>query len=350
MDTTGDGDWRDRWSLEDLPQPTDDPARARLDIDIFGYCLLHNTVPEPLLSAVRARLDDQAAAEKRLGLAFEDGGPRQQWGQFRDAAGRLRGDAFTAANGGINQRVWMLVNKGGPFRKVLALAPMLDLVGHVLGEEFLLSSFTANIAKPGGVPMALHTDQWWAPEPTRRGRRPLPVGSMTRSRFDHDAALGAAPPPTLAPAAVSNVLVMLDGMTTANGGTRVVPGSHLAGRHPDPARDGNVATVAAEGPPGCAIITDGRLWHGTGANTGDSDRAALILTFCGPQYRPQENYTLGTRPELLDDLPARTRALLGFKVWWAYGRTGDPTDDFIDPRAPLIGELHTDDSPWAPLA
>ena len=88
----------------------------------------------------------------------------------------------------------------------------------------------------------------------------------------------------------------------------------------------------------------------TGANTGDSDRAALILTFCGPQYRPQENYTLGTRPELLDDLPARTRALLGFKVWWAYGRTGDPTVDFIDPRAPLIGELHTDDSPWEPLA
>ncbi|MEC8850971.1 MAG: hypothetical protein VXX43_03305, partial [Pseudomonadota bacterium] len=173
MDTTGDGDWRDRWSLEDLPQPTDDPARARLDIDIFGYCLLHNTVPEPLLSAVRARLDDQAAAEKSLGLAFEDGGPRQQWGQFRDAAGHLRGNAFTAANGGINQRVWMLVNKGAPFREVLALAPMLDVVGHVLGEEFLLSSFTANIAKPGGVPMALHTDQWWAPEPTRRGRRPL---------------------------------------------------------------------------------------------------------------------------------------------------------------------------------
>ena len=86
MDTTGDGDWRDRWSLEDLPQPTDDPARARQDIDIFGYCLLRDTVPEPLLSAVRARLDDQAA-EKRLGLAFEDGGPRQQWGQFRDAAG-----------------------------------------------------------------------------------------------------------------------------------------------------------------------------------------------------------------------------------------------------------------------
>ena len=176
----------------------------------------------------------------------------------------------------------MLVNKGAPFREVLALTPMLDLVGHVLGAEFLLSSFTANIAKPGGVPMALHTDQWWAPEPSRRGRRPLPVGSMTRSRFDHDPALGAAPPPTLAPAAVSNVLVMLNGMTAANGGTRVVPGSHLAGRHPDPARDGNVATVAAEGPPGCAIITDGRLWHGTGANTGDSDRAALILTSLRP--------------------------------------------------------------------
>ena len=112
---------------------------------------------------------------------------------------------------------------------------------------------------------------------------------MTRNRSDHDAALGAAPPPTLASAAVSNVFVMLNGMATAKGGTRVVPGSHLAGRHPDPARDDNVTTVAAEGPPGCAIITDGRLWHATGANTGDSHRAALILTFCGPQYLPQEN-------------------------------------------------------------
>ena len=94
METTSDGtgDWRDRWSPDDLPRPTDDPARARQDIDIFGYCLLRDTVPEPLLTAVRARLAEQAAAEKRLGLAFEDGGPRQQWGQFRDA-GPPRADA-----------------------------------------------------------------------------------------------------------------------------------------------------------------------------------------------------------------------------------------------------------------
>ena len=78
MDTTGAGDWRDRWFLKDLPQPTDNPARAGLDVDIFGHCFLRDTVPEPLLSAVRGRLEGQAAVEKRLGPAFEDGGPRQQ--------------------------------------------------------------------------------------------------------------------------------------------------------------------------------------------------------------------------------------------------------------------------------
>ena len=186
--------------------------------------------------------------------------------------------------------------------------------------------------------MDFHTDQWWAPEPTRPGRRNLPVGSMTRTTFDYDADL-SDPPPMMAPAACSNVLFMLNGMTEANGGTRVVPGSHRFGRHPNKDRDKSVPWVAAEGPPGCAIITDSRLWHGTGSNVGNTDRLAMILTFCGPQYRPQENYTVGIRPEVYSRLSEHAKALLGFKVWWAYGRTGDPNVDFIDPKEVSTGEL-----------
>ena len=186
--------------------------------------------------------------------------------------------------------------------------------------------------------MPLHTDQWWAPEPTRRGRRNLPVGSIERSRFDCDEEL-TDEPPMISPAACSNVLFMLNGMTEENGGTRIVPESHMAARHPDPERDKDVGTVAAEGPPGCAIITDGRVWHGTGANTGNSDRYALILTLCGPQYRPQENYTVGLRPEVYERVSDQIRALLGFKVWSGYGRTADPTVEFIAPDDTHIGEV-----------
>ena len=326
------------WGKEALPRPTTDLDRVRADIDRWGYALLEDALQEPLLARCRERVAEQAAAEKRLGLAFEDGGPTQQWGAFRDDDGRIRAEAFREENGGVNQRVWMLVNKGRCFVDALDQDRLLDAVEHVLGEEYLLSSYTANIARPGGVAMNLHTDQWWAPEPTRAGRRNLPVGSITRTRFDRDESLGDEPA-MMAPAAVSNALIMLDGMTERNGGTRVVPGSHLFGRHPDPERDRDVVSVAAEGPPGCAIVTDGRLWHGTGANVTNTDRTALIMTFCGPQYRPQENYTVGLRPELLDTLSDRLRSLLGFKVWWAYGRTGDPTVEYIDPRDEHVGEL-----------
>ena len=330
-----------RGTKQDLPHPTEDLERAASDIDRWGYALLQNALPEPLRSHCLQRLDEQARAEKQRGQAFEDGGPTQQWGAFRDEDGRLRPEAFTAANGGVNQRVWMLVNKGRCFIEALEQKRVLGTVRHVLGGEILVSSFTANIAKPGGVPMPLHTDQWWAPEPTRPDRRNLPVGSITRTTFDRDDAL-TEQPPLIAPAACSKVLFMLNGMTEENGGTRLVPGSHRFGRHPDPERDEGVETVAAEGPPGCAIITDGRLWHGTGANVGNTDRYAMIITFCGPQYRPQENYTVGVRPEVYATLSDQAKALLGFKVWSGYGRTSDPTVEFISPDDALTGELRPD--------
>lgn len=326
------------WTKSDLPKPTTDIDRARNDIDRWGYCLLEDALPPELNARCLERLQEQAAAEIQLGEAFEDGGPQQQWGAFRDKDGKLRADAFTAANGGINQRVWMLPNKGACFVDAISEPRVLEAVGHVLGQSFLLSVCSANIAKPGGVAMPLHTDQWWAPEPTRSGRRNLPVGSIQRTQFDRDEEL-PDPPPMMAPASCSNVLYMLNGMTEENGGTRIVPGSHMAGRHPDPERDKGIETVAAEGPPGCAIITDGRVWHGTGANIGNSQRYALILTYCGPQYRTQENYTVGLRPEVYETCSEEVKALLGFKVWSGYGRTADPTVEFITRDDELLGEL-----------
>ena len=326
------------WTLEELPKPTSDVIQATQDIEQCGYCLLENAVPEPLLSQCQNRLVEQAEAEKEQQIAFEDGGPDQQWGDFTDRNGRVRNEAFTEKNGGVNQRVWMLLNKGRAFRDILELKLVNKIVGGILGEHFILSSFSANIARPGGIAMPLHTDQWWAPEPTTRGEKYLPVGSITRDCFNiRDKDL--PPPLMLAPPAVSNVLIMLDGMSEQNGGTRLVPKSHLMGRHPDPQFDSKIETIAAEGPPGCAIITDGRIWHGTGANLTSRDRKAVLITFCGPQYRPQENYTVGTRKEVLANASDRLRELLGLKVWCGYGRTGDPTVDYINPNDPLTGEL-----------
>jgi ectoine hydroxylase-related dioxygenase (phytanoyl-CoA dioxygenase family) len=320
-----------------LPQPTTDLERARADLDESGYCLLADAMDATCRQALLTRLKQQAEAEKQLGLAFEDGGPTQQWGGFRDADGGIRAAAFRAENGGINQRVWMLPNKGRVFLDLLIHARVNELVSYVLGDEFLLSSYTANIAKPGGVKMNLHTDQWWMPEPVRRERRGLPVGSMTRTCFDSDADNDHH---MIAPAACCNVIWMLSDFSASNGATRVVPGSHRSGRHPDPEHDKDVATVGAVAPAGSALITDGRLWHGTGANIGNQPRYALLTTYCGPQFRPQENFTVGLSDTVMRDAPPQLLALFGFKVWHAYGRTGHPTVDYIERHELLPGELN----------
>ena len=109
------------WTKSQLPTPTNDLDKVANDIDQWGYGLLEDALSEPLLTKTRARLLEQAAAELQFGLAFEDGGPSQKWGDFRDPDGALRSEVFTSANGGINQRVWLLPNKGEEFLEVLEI-------------------------------------------------------------------------------------------------------------------------------------------------------------------------------------------------------------------------------------
>ena len=315
---------------KNYPKPTKSIKVAKNDLTKWGYCLLENSIPADLNKKVLERLIEQAEAEKKLNIAYEDGSKTKKWGEFDK----------NKDNTGINQRVWMLPNKGKVFLEILEPHNYVDCVKQVVGSEYLISSFGANIAKPGGVAMDLHTDQWWLPDPVRRNEDFLPSGSINRKKFNikvnkdisNNNELISRP-------AVSNVLIMLNGMTKENGGTLIVPGSHLFGRHPDKNIDKNIETISAEGPPGCAIITDGRVWHGTGANISKEERLAILITFCGPQFRPQENFTLGIKKEIFSQLNNYQKELFGFKVWNGYGRIGNPTDTFLDIENKEIGEL-----------
>ena len=314
-----------------LPMPTTDLGQCISGLESSGYCYLADALSSVEVLQLQQRLSEQAKAEEQHGVAYKDGGTNQNWGNFRDEQGELRPAAFDPAAGGSNQRIWMLVNKGRLFVDLLQHSNVRNIVSSILGDEYILSSHIANIARPGGVTMRLHTDQWWMPPPTRPNRRHLPAGSVNRTRFDIDEIHGAA----ISPPVVVNVLWMLDPFTEENGATRLVPGSHLLGRQPDP----DAISIAATAPAGTALVVDGRTWHGTGANIGGGERRAVLTTFCAPQFRPQENYTVGTRSEVLARADDDLRTLLGFKIWNAYGRTGHPTDKFISPGAELIGEL-----------
>mgnify|MGYP001163485489 FL=1 len=301
------------------------------DLESKGFCYVEKAMDIKEVSNLKKRLSEQALAEEQLGVAYREGGPNVNWGDFYDEDGKIRKDAYINSKETPNQRVWMLVNKGQVFVNLLKKPSIRKIMDFMLGDEYILSSHGANIVRPGNSPMPLHTDQWWMPPPTRKGRRHLPAGSINRKLFDNDEIHRVA----ISPPVVFNVVWMLDSFKEKNGATRLVPGSHLFGKQPVK----GTKSISVEAPSGTALILDGRTWHGTGANIGKTQRRSILTTFCSPQFRPQENYTVGIKRKVLKTADNDLRSLLGLKVWNAYGRIGHPTDEFIDLDAQLIGEI-----------
>jgi len=283
-----------------LPPLTRDLEEAKAHLDTFGVARIADALSPDRVAALKSRLIEQAEAERAAEVAFLDGGGID--------------------GGGANQRVWNLPSKGEVFLDLLRTPIVRTLARHVLQGDYCLSSHTANIAGPGGEAMVLHSDQGYSPRQI-------------------DLAL------------TMNVMWMLVDFTDDNGATRLVPGSH---RIPaEPPRDAPVQTVAGVGPAGTALVFDGRIWHGTGANTTtDQLRYGVLTYFCRPWLRPQENYTLSTHPDVVAGADPELLALLGLRVWrtlggvqgpWgpgSHGTTGFRTDGFVTRDPEIIGELH----------
>ena len=316
------------------PDPTADTEQAKNDLSKFGFCFLQEAITGDFFKLSKTRLLEQAAAEEEMGLSFRDGGPNQE---IKITGDRIDKSSFSKKNGGINQRLWMLANKGQCFRDMIVHPLVDELVGHILGQEFILSTHSANIAKPGGVRMGLHTDQWWMPQPVKPEEdylRPSEIKRSAVSSFiEPDQSLGISPP------VVANCMWMLSNFSKSNGATEVVAGSHLSGAHPNQQDQSMYPILNAEAKAGTLMVFDGRLWHGTGANTGDSDRLGVLTTFCSPQFRQQENQTLGLDRDLWESCSEKLKSRLGFKVWNAYGRIESSMDHIIDIEPNRIKEL-----------
>ncbi|KAK8109171.1 hypothetical protein PG984_014972 [Apiospora sp. TS-2023a] len=249
-----------------VPKPTEDIEQVKRDVEEFGYGLVANALTQSQVAILRDALKQQADGEVRAGIAARDGGPNAP-----------------------NQRVWTLINKGDEFVDFLN-HPLLDaVVPWFLGEHAVITSYTANIARPGNVPMQLHTDQV-AIQPPQRG---LAYGL--------------------------NVMWYLTDITDRNGGTRVFPGSHKGQVAPGDLfnLDG---TVAAEAPAGSALVFESRLWHATGPNREtEGERPVVMMFFMRSFVRQQENNFLSLRPEVEAKLSDRAKRMLGFCTTGALG-------------------------------
>ena len=301
-----------------LPSATTDRTCLTADLDTFGYCLIDNALDTQSLTQIDERLVDQSRAEWQRSIEYENPAhvdPANQW-------------------------VNMLLNKGEVFQRLVLDGRTNELVSYLLGADYLLSACDAQVKHPGADAMPLHSDQWWLPQPVIPGETFQRAGTIQRnhgSQIDVRPSAGPINPPV-----VMVVMWMISDFSEDNGGTRVVPRSHLVGREPDPSLPPKVKTVTASGSAGTALVLDGRTWHGAGANHTERTRYAITCGYCAPQFRTLENYPRAMRPDVLQKAPPELLRRVGFKSWGIYGHAGDPSLDVIPDGNNALGILHAD--------
>lgn len=249
-----------------LPVPTTDIEQVKADIKRWGYGLVKDSLSREQVKLLKSAIEQQAAGEVKHGVASKDGGA-----------------------GAPNQRIWSLVNKGQEFLDLLDHPLIDEVVPEFLGDGAIITSYSANIARPGNTPMQLHTDQI------------------------------AIQPPIRSVAFGLNIMWFLTDVTRENGGTRVFPGSHIGPIAPSDLFNID-GTVAAAGPAGTALVFESRLWHCTGPNemkTGE--RPVILLFFMRSFIRQQENNFLSLRPEVEANLTDRHKEFLGYRTTGAVG-------------------------------
>ena len=158
------------------------------------------------------------------------------------------------------RRVWNLLRHDALFTSLLTNPQVEALLTYLVGRHARLSSLHINTVDPGAPAQDIHHDTPFVPPPL--------------------------PPHPL----VANTIWCLDDWQPGHGATEALPGSHLAATYP-PA--GPIALTTIECPAGSVIVTNGNLWHRSGAHpvaTGAS-RIGILALHCRRYVTPQETYT-----------------------------------------------------------
>lgn len=230
----------------------------RQSLDDRGYVVLERLLDNDTLERLRARTEE----------LYELEGPQA-------------GSEFLTEPG--SRRLANLVDKGSVYEEMIEHPRVLELVEHVLGRRFKLSSLNARSANAHSEEaQPLHCDA---------GALPDEHGFW-----------------------VCNTIWCLDEFTETNGPTRVIPGSQRWGRLPQDVLDNPKAPHAEEvcltAPAGSVIVMNTHAWHGGTANRSGSPRSALHAFYCRFD-KPQQQYQKRLlRPETQAHLSRQVRAIL----------------------------------------
>ncbi|MBY8852921.1 phytanoyl-CoA dioxygenase family protein, partial [Saccharothrix sp. MB29] len=105
------------------------------------------------------------------------------------------------------------------------------------------------------------------------------------------------------------LMLALTDFTQENGATLVIPGSHHWDDETPPRYD---MTTPAAMRAGSALLWQGGVFHGGGANTTDSPRVSLTVSLDLGNLRQEENQYLAVPREKVLTYPEELRRLLGY--------------------------------------
>jgi ectoine hydroxylase-related dioxygenase (phytanoyl-CoA dioxygenase family) len=155
-----------------------------------------------------------------------------------------------------SSRVWELYRYGETFVDVMCNQCLYEVVTRLLGKGALISDFSLNEVRKGGLPDKWHIDYPYNEMPT------LVRGSL----------LGL------------QCILALSPFDVSSGATQLVPGTHLQWRHPDDSASTSAVTFLAE--PGDMLVMASATWHRAGVNTQERPRTAMLFSFVESWIRP----------------------------------------------------------------
>ena len=186
--------------------------------------------------------------------------------------------------GHSTERVYTLVARGKVFWDIALDARILALCDRFLLPNCLLTASQAICIRPGEQPQDFHHDDTFYTVP-----RPRPMISIS-------------------------TIAAVDAFTSENGGTEIIPGSHLWGDDWY-ARAAAAKAVTVAMPAGACVVFSGTFVHRGGANRSAAPRLAFSNQYCQPWARQQENFLLGVPPEVARQMPPRLQEMLGYSIY-----------------------------------
>tara|TARA_R110002110_G_scaffold415748_1_gene654827 strand:- start:63116 stop:63970 length:855 start_codon:yes stop_codon:yes gene_type:complete len=240
------------------------------DIERHGYAIIPNFLDEQQLKRVNT-LFDALLGQHRGRNDFE---------------------------GAQTERIYTLVARDRIFQDIAEDPRIMALCDALFLPQYLLTASQAIVIGPGETPQPWHTDDSFYPIP-----RPRPMISLS-------------------------TIVAVEDFTARNGGTEVIPGSHLwsdeevAGNYrqgdqesdPDFAQRVKDQSVAVTMAAGSCLVFAGTLLHRGGANNSQGTRRAFSNQYCEPWARPQENFFLGIPRDAAATMSAKLQSLLGYSI------------------------------------